>query len=138
MSSSSLSKIGDRIRVCRAEKKLSQENVAQELGISVTAYSKIERGQTNVSIGRLEQIATCLDVPLPRLTHPSFEDFRRNISNTSIAREDGYLYSADLSKQALLMHIENLQEDVNRLNKAIAEKDEIVTLLKEVIAHSNK
>jgi transcriptional regulator with XRE-family HTH domain len=137
MNPTSLNKIGDRIRVCRVEKKLSQENVANEIGISITAYSKIERGLTNVSIGRLEQIAACLDVSLTRLMHPS-DDIYRTINNIDMMRDGGYIYPPDINKQALLIRIENLQEELARLNKTIAEKDEIITLLKEVITHNNQ
>jgi transcriptional regulator with XRE-family HTH domain len=137
MNPTSLNKIGDRIRVCRVEKKLSQENVAHEIGISITAYSKIERGQTNVSIGRLEQIATCLGVPLTRLMHAPSEDLYPAIGDIGMVREDAYLYPTDFNKQTLLMRIDNLQEELARLNKTLAEKDEIIALLKEVVAHSN-
>lgn len=133
MNPTSLNKIGDRIRVCRVEKKLSQENVANEIGISITAYSKIERGLTNVSISRLEQIATCLGVSLTRLMHPPTEDIYRTITNIDMMREGSYIYPPDINKQALLIRIENLQEEVTRLNKTIAEKDDIIILLKEVI-----
>ncbi|MDR2448795.1 MAG: helix-turn-helix transcriptional regulator [Prevotellaceae bacterium] len=138
MNPTSLNKIGDRIRVCRVERKLSQENVANEIGISITAYSKIERGLTNVSIGRLEQIATCLNVPLARLMHSSAEDIYRNISNINMMREGDYIYPPDINKQALLIRIENLQEEVTRLNKTIVEKDEIIAVLKGVIIHNGQ
>jgi hypothetical protein len=69
--------------------------------------------------------------------HPSSDDLYRTISDIGMVREDGYLYSPDLNKQALLMRIESLQEEVTRLNKTIAEKDAIIVLLKEVIAHSS-
>jgi transcriptional regulator with XRE-family HTH domain len=52
------------------EKKLTQENIANDLGISVTAYSKIERGKTNISITRMEQIAEALDVNILKIIHP--------------------------------------------------------------------
>jgi transcriptional regulator with XRE-family HTH domain len=137
MQTGSLNKIGDRIRVCRVEKKLSQENVAHEIGISITAYSKIERGLTNVSIGRIEQIAACLGVPMSRLMHP-VGDIYRDFGNIDLIRDGGYVYPSDINRQALLMRIESMQEEVTRLNKTIVEKDEIITLLKEVIDSSSK
>ena len=129
MQVTSLNKIGDRIRVCRVEKKLNQENVAREIGISITAYSKIERGKTNVSIGRLEQIAACLGVPLARLIHPNDID---------MTQESGHTYPSDINKHILSLRIENLQEELVRLNKVIAEKNEIIILLKGVITGSKK
>jgi transcriptional regulator with XRE-family HTH domain len=134
MNPTSLSAIGDRIRVCRVEKKLSQENMANEIGLSVTAYSKIERGLSNVSIGRLEQIATCLGVPLVRLMCAP-KDIYQSVNHIDMIRDGGYICPSDINQQALLVRIENLQEEATRLNKTIAEKDEIIALLKEVIIH---
>ena len=54
--------VGYRIRKLRESKDYSQENMAEELNISVSAYSKIERGVTDPSIGRLAEIAKILDV----------------------------------------------------------------------------
>ncbi len=54
--------VGYRIRKLRESKDYSQENMAGELSISTSAYSKIERGITDPSIGRLDQIAKILGV----------------------------------------------------------------------------
>ena len=53
-----------RIRKLRESKDYSQENMAGELNISTSAYSKIERGVTDPSIGRLTQIAKILEVDI--------------------------------------------------------------------------
>lgn len=55
-------KIGEKIRQTRVIHNLSQENVATELGISVGAYSNIERGKTEITVNRLYQIAKILKV----------------------------------------------------------------------------
>lgn len=49
--------IGNYLRVLRATKNLSQENLAGELKLSVAAYSNLERGKTEFTIGRIMQIA---------------------------------------------------------------------------------
>lgn len=54
--------IAYRIRKLRESKDYSQENMAGELGISTSAYSKIERGVTDPSIGRIAEIAKILEV----------------------------------------------------------------------------
>ncbi len=56
------SSIAYRIRKLRESKDYSQENMAGELGISTSAYSKIERGVTDPSVGRIAEIAKILDV----------------------------------------------------------------------------
>ncbi|MEO6251667.1 MAG: helix-turn-helix transcriptional regulator [Ferruginibacter sp.] len=54
--------IAYRIRKLRESKDYSQENMAGELGISKSAYSKIERAVTDPSVGRIAAIAKILEV----------------------------------------------------------------------------
>ena len=54
--------IAYRIRKLREQKDYTQQNMADELGLSHSAYSKIERGQTDPSVGRLGEIAKILEV----------------------------------------------------------------------------
>lgn len=59
--------IGDKIRKVRELKSYRQEYVAGRLGMSVTAYGNIERGESRLSFERLEQIARVLEVTVPEL-----------------------------------------------------------------------
>lgn len=61
------SNLSEKIRQIRLQKGLSQENMADMLGLSTTAYGDLERGRTELSVSRLENIAKLLDVPLPDL-----------------------------------------------------------------------
>ena len=61
------SNLSERIRQIRLQKGLSQENMADMLGLSTTAYGDVERGRTELSFSRLENIAKLLDMPLPDL-----------------------------------------------------------------------
>ncbi len=54
--------IGDKIRKVRELKGLKQEYVANQLGMSVTAYGNIERNESSLSFDKLEQIAAALEV----------------------------------------------------------------------------
>ena len=56
--------IGDKIRQARLQKGLSQENVADSLHISTTAYGDIERNKSEISVNRLLKICQILDVPV--------------------------------------------------------------------------
>jgi transcriptional regulator with XRE-family HTH domain len=56
--------VGQQIRKIRQAKDLTQDNLAFELGITKSAYSKIEREESNISIKRLEQIAKVLEVDI--------------------------------------------------------------------------
>ena len=72
-----LKSLGDKIRIIRTQQGLNQYNIADELQISDVAYSKIERGLTNVSIMRLSQIANCLNISLSQLV----EDMDGEVQN---------------------------------------------------------
>lgn len=61
------SNLSEKIRQIRLQKGLSQENMADMLGLSTTAYGDIERGRTELSVSRLENVAKLLDVQLPEL-----------------------------------------------------------------------
>ncbi len=58
---------GERIRLTRLQRGLSQENMADLLSLSTTAYGDIERGKTELTISRLTQIAGILDTTAIRL-----------------------------------------------------------------------
>jgi transcriptional regulator with XRE-family HTH domain len=52
-----IKKLSNNIRRIRVLNGLTQENVANDLGISLTAYGKIEQAKTDISFSRLCQIA---------------------------------------------------------------------------------
>jgi transcriptional regulator with XRE-family HTH domain len=52
-----LSKIGSSIRKIREIKGLKQETVALKLGLTTNGYGKIERGESQINLDRLNQIA---------------------------------------------------------------------------------
>jgi transcriptional regulator with XRE-family HTH domain len=49
--------IGQKIKKIRELKNLTQEHVAQELGITQGSYSRMELGETEVSYSKLEKIS---------------------------------------------------------------------------------
>lgn len=57
-------KIGERVKHIREEKNYSQEFVASKLGISQKAYSKIETGETKLSVENLIKISEVLDTSI--------------------------------------------------------------------------
>ena len=63
---------GHRIKSIRQQRKLTQEEFAELVGMSVDFLSLIERGRNAPSFEKLEKIAERLDVSVPYLfTFPS-------------------------------------------------------------------
>lgn len=53
--------IGQRIKTKRKEKYLTQENMAEQLGVSVGYFSNLERGTTKINLTTLSKIADILE-----------------------------------------------------------------------------
>lgn len=103
--------IGEKIRKIRYLKGLSQEYLATKCGISQNSLSKIELGETKLSIERLTQIANILELtPEEILTFDDKIIFNNN--NT-------------LHDQSKLINISYGQDEMNMMYK------EQILLLKE-------
>jgi XRE family transcriptional regulator, regulator of sulfur utilization len=59
--------IGEKIRFARLAKGFSQENMADFLGISTTAYGDIERNKTELTISRAKKLANILKISMLEL-----------------------------------------------------------------------
>jgi len=55
--------VGNRVRIARLSRGFSQEKLGEALGISFQQVQKYEKGINRVSTGRLQQIATILELP---------------------------------------------------------------------------
>ena len=59
--------IGKNIKAARERRKLTQEILAEKIGITVRYYGKIERGEEKPPLERLAQISEELSVPIEAL-----------------------------------------------------------------------
>ncbi len=62
-----LKKVGKKVYEKRKEKQLTQEQLAELLGMTPSGYAKIERGLSNFSISRLMEIAKKLEIELDEI-----------------------------------------------------------------------
>jgi len=58
-----------RIRKIRVSQGYSQEYMALKMGITLSAYSKLERGMVELTVTRLVQIAEILEFDLSQFFH---------------------------------------------------------------------
>lgn len=58
---------GQKLRLLREYRNYSQVYIADQLGITQNAYSRIENNQTRLTADRLSKLATILNVPLLEL-----------------------------------------------------------------------
>lgn len=74
-----------KIKQIRELKNFTQEYVAQKLGLSTRAYSKIETGETQLTINRLNEISAIMGVPPMEVL--GFDD--KQVFNNY--KQDGYI-----------------------------------------------
>lgn len=118
-SEENIEKVLEKIKEARKEKGLSQENMAQELGISQSAYTNLEKNESKITVERLLRISTILDKPIYH-----FFDVNPNT-----------LYNPSFSDNAIGGHIEHLyQENKNTYQKLVKSYEEHIQNLKEEIA----
>lgn len=108
-------RIAEKIRMLRLSKNFSQQNMADELNLTVAAYSNIERGVSEINLTRLSDICRILDTtPVEMIA----EDLHM--------KEPDMHYQSNVNQQLLLMmkqlelfqkQLESLQAELEALKK---------------------
>ena len=71
-------KIGEKIRMIREIKGISQEAVATHLDITPQAYGKIEREETKLDFKRIEEIAKYLNITVDEIMNFGAKNIFKN------------------------------------------------------------
>lgn len=101
--------VGKNIRALRHQHGWSQEDVANRLGISIPAFSKIETGVTDINLSRLEQIANIFDVNVVNILALDAEETDMKPSSLSLAQKkliDRESEIANLQRKVILLYEE--------------------------------
>jgi transcriptional regulator with XRE-family HTH domain len=101
--------VGKNIRTLRHQRGWSQEDVANRLGISIPAFSKIETGVTDINLSRLEQIANIFEINVVHLLVLNAENIDVTPSSLSIAQKkltDRESEIANLQRKVILLYEE--------------------------------
>ena len=118
------STIKDNIRKRRKERKLTQEEMADRLDISLTAYRDLEKGHTNIVNANVIRIAELLETSTEELVlgyrpvqapGKLLEDMRSEYGNRMSVME---------------RRIADLEKLVASLEETIRSKNEIITMLR--------
>jgi len=81
--------LSTRLRTLRAERNWSQENVAQMLKLSLGGYSNIENGKTDVSLSKLETLASIFGLSVSELL-----DFGQTVYNIRADNNNGVIHNS--------------------------------------------
>lgn len=125
-------KVNEKIRLLREEKQWSQEDMAEKLNMSVTGYAKIERGESNSTMPRLEQISEVFGLDLCDFFMYGeegkfvFQHSGNNLQYSCISLGSG---NAELENQ-----IQHLQLLVAHKEQIITMQQEKLKLLEDMVA----
>ena len=117
--------IKDNIRKIRKARKLTQEAIALQMGISLTAYRDLGKGDTAIVNGNLMKIAALLDTP-PEEIVLGYRPAQTEGINIQKMQEE---YSGKID--TLLKRISDLEKLVNSQEETIQSKNEIISMLKK-------
>ena len=108
--------VAERIRLERLRLNLSQQNMADELGITVAAYSNLERGVTEISINRLLKIAELLKVPISVFLSVESENINPKSDTTNASISDKYI-----SQQLYLViqEVKHLNDEMKKMKEQL-------------------
>ena len=112
-----MEQVEKNIRNIRELKNLTQEYVANNLNISIRAYSRIETGETQLTINRLFEISKILAVtPQEILGFDKNMIFNNNPTNSKVQHYIAYNNT-------------EIQQVTTLYEKLLAEKDKVISLL---------
>ena len=124
--------VGQRLRVRRSLLGLSQEKLAESIGLTFQQIQKYERGTNRISAGRLFDMSKVLDVPVGYF----FEQYGKT-SNMNVAHglsdndQDGFEHDGDIMARKETIDLvrvyysvedEEARKDILKFIKSMAQK----------------
>ncbi len=105
--------IGNSIRLARVTKGLSQQNMADELDLTVASYSNIERGVTDITVSRLIEISKLLNVSIYQLLEEDKE------SSSRVSERATNYSTSSVSLHSLQLKIESHDSEIDWIKTQI-------------------
>jgi transcriptional regulator with XRE-family HTH domain len=123
----------EKIRFMRMFKGWSQEEMSEKLGMTLSGYSKVERGEVDIYFSKIKQIAKTFGVDVSQLigldeksvfnvignceNHNNLSSF--NVYACEASKLQHELEKTNLINQQHLMTIESLKQEVAYLKEII-------------------
>ncbi len=140
-------KVHEKLKVMRQCKNWTQEEIADKLGWAVNSYAKIERGEVDIKLDKLEKFAELMGIDVQELIDPkegTVFNFAENRHCSTGNTTGTTIYNLPLGSIVLTesqcahqlekanLIIEQQAKEINWLKEEIDRFKEIVALLKQV------
>ncbi len=122
-------KVNEKVRILRENNNWSQQQLADRLDMSTNGYAKIERGESSLTIAKLEQIAEVFGVDILEL-------MSLGENNILLFQEKDNHFTNNIinSSQGLASEVRNLKQTIQHKDELLAQKDSEITTLKKLVA----
>jgi transcriptional regulator with XRE-family HTH domain len=139
--------LSEKIKELRKKRDWSQEIVANKLNISLNSYGALERGETDIKLSRVEELARIFEVDISFFFINDSEklsrrkgDMNRRLDDITI--EDYHLLEIEKYKLERDREIKTLAETIERQKAILFEKkhqiDFLENALKKVLSLINQ
>ena len=102
--------IGDNIKKFRELKNITREQVAAALDMSLSNYSKIERGEIDLTLSKIEKISQLLEVDLSQILNfdasQIFYVSNNKVVHVVNSKADNLYFSSDDHKDKYIKMLE--------------------------------
>ena len=123
----------EKIRLIRELNKWSQEEMAEKLAMSAGGYAKIERGETQLNIPRLEQLAAIFKVDMWDLLKSGNSGMVLQINEGDSGGDIALYASSDIA-----MKLELLNQELKHCREMLEQKDKEIELLRQLATSVQK
>lgn len=122
-------KINENIKKIRKNKRFTQQEMANKLGLSLSAFSNIESGKADVNMTRISEIAEIFEMTSVELI---------TLSDQALATGNAFQFDTDGAMKQLYEHIiEQNKSYIETLRNSITDLREKVELYKELYESTN-
>jgi transcriptional regulator with XRE-family HTH domain len=112
-------KVLNKIIEKRKEIGLSMENISNDLGISIGAYNKIEKGETKLSLERLYQILEVLKVDISEILEIKVDHvYNQNFKDNSVFHQEIQNLYQD-NKELVQNLVDSLKNEIEFLRSQV-------------------
>ena len=120
-----LMNVGDKVRKVREIKGFTQEYLALKLHISQNAYSKIELGKTKLSIDKIGEICSVLEVDMDTLLNFDEKQIFTNCqqSGNVNSKNNIYNYYNEQIKELYEKLLLSKEEEIKNLKALLGKKN---------------
>ncbi len=116
--------LGLKIKKVRELKGYSQEYISTQMGITQNSYSKIERGETNLSVNKLIEICRILNIDISTLMN--FDEkmvFNNCTQSGNFGENNTFVYNTiDKIQELYEKIIKSKDQEIERLTSLLLSK----------------